>query len=284
MLRCVWLPWSRLVRAGALFSPAADVVAGMALAGTPWSVAAVRTVLASVCVYAAGMVLNDYADREEDAKARPERPLPRGEIRPGKAAAAGLALATAGIALSAAPLWHFGLVLMVLLYDFVAKRWHPSAIVVMGCLRGLNLLGGAWFATHTVGTPALAAALCYAVAVAAITGLGICEDGASAQARTVGAWILLAVGSASLGVLLAGGWLSPAAVGVPLAALAFVRLPRGPAPVSPLRIRKEMLKLLLGCLVYTAALCAVASRWLEAGAILGCAPLARAISRRIQPT
>ena len=276
--------WLRLMRAGALFSPAADVVAGMALAGTPWSLAAVRTVFASVCVYAAGMILNDFADRREDAVARPERPLPRGEISPGHAAAAGFGLLALGVAISCAPAWHLGLAGLVLIYDFAAKRWPPSALVAMGSLRGLNLLAGAWFATHALPMPTLAAGLAYAIAIAAVTGLGIREDGGQAPPLVVSAWIGLAVGSATVGVAWAGAWFTPAALIVPSFAVAFVRLPRGPGPVPSPRIRQEMLKLLLGCLVYAAALCAAAQRWPEAAAILVCAPVARWIARSIALT
>ena len=92
-------PWLRLVRAGTLFSPAADVLACACLAGSPWSMDVARGAAASVLVYAAGMVLNDHADRREDAAHRPERPIPRGEIGPGAALAVGLAAMIAGVAL-----------------------------------------------------------------------------------------------------------------------------------------------------------------------------------------
>ena len=50
------------MRAGTLFSPGADVTAGLCLAGIAWSTDAVRAVLASVCIYAAGMVLSQQED------------------------------------------------------------------------------------------------------------------------------------------------------------------------------------------------------------------------------
>jgi len=66
----VLLPYLRLIRAGTLFSPAADVVAGLCLAGGVWTVDAIRAALASVAIYGAGMVLNDHADRARDAVVR----------------------------------------------------------------------------------------------------------------------------------------------------------------------------------------------------------------------
>ncbi|NEB17053.1 UbiA family prenyltransferase, partial [Streptomyces coelicoflavus] len=61
-----------------------------------------RTLLAigsSLCLYEAGMALNDWADREEDAVERPHRPLPSGRVRPAAALTAAGALTGAGLAL-----------------------------------------------------------------------------------------------------------------------------------------------------------------------------------------
>jgi hypothetical protein len=66
-----------LVRAPAALSVPGDALAGAAAAGTLGR----RTVglaAASVCLYWAGMSANDWADREIDAKERPERPIPSG--------------------------------------------------------------------------------------------------------------------------------------------------------------------------------------------------------------
>jgi 4-hydroxybenzoate polyprenyltransferase len=52
--------------------------------------------LASLCVYHGGMALNDWADRGDDALARPDRPIPSGAIDPGSALAVALALLLAG--------------------------------------------------------------------------------------------------------------------------------------------------------------------------------------------
>src|SRR5690606_11838058 len=90
--------WLRILRIGTVFSPAADVVAGACLAGLPWSVDLVRAALASALVYAAGMALNDHADREEDARLHPERPLPAGEIVATAALVVGLALIATALA------------------------------------------------------------------------------------------------------------------------------------------------------------------------------------------
>ena len=92
-----------LVRAPAALSVPGDAVAG-ATAADVLDRRTAGVAAASVCLYWAGMAANDWADRELDAKERPERPIPSGRIKPivalgvaGGLSAAGLALAvTAG--------------------------------------------------------------------------------------------------------------------------------------------------------------------------------------------
>ena len=57
-------------------------MAGAALTGTLGPQAAGLSA-ASVCLYWAGMSANDWADRDLDAKERPERPIPSGRVTPG---------------------------------------------------------------------------------------------------------------------------------------------------------------------------------------------------------
>ena len=123
-----YLALARLVRAGTLFSPGADVVAGLCLAEQPWTLAAARAVVASILLYAAGMVLNDHADRELDARLRPERPIPRGDVTAGFALKSGLVLMAVALITSPVP-WHHGaMAMLVLLYKFsVAPDLRYSA-------------------------------------------------------------------------------------------------------------------------------------------------------------
>ncbi|MCA8957354.1 MAG: UbiA family prenyltransferase, partial [Planctomycetes bacterium] len=134
------LPFLRLVRAGTLLSPAADVTAGVCLLARPFDATATRAVLASVLLYAAGMILNDHADRATDAVVRPERPIPSGSISPTTALLLGLAFLLAAPGLSPVPLWHGGMALLVLGYDYLLKRSPALGALTMGTLRGMNLL------------------------------------------------------------------------------------------------------------------------------------------------
>ena len=141
------LAWAELLRLPALFTVPGDALAGAAAtAAAPNS----RTLLAigsSLCLYEAGMALNDWADREEDAAERPHRPLPSGRIHPAAALSTACALTGAGLALAtcagrpalavAAPL-----AATVWAYDLALKH-TPAGPVAMAAARGLDLLLGA---------------------------------------------------------------------------------------------------------------------------------------------
>jgi 4-hydroxybenzoate polyprenyltransferase len=278
------LPWLRLVRAGTLFSPGADVVAGLCIAGLPWSAAAARTVLASIAVYAAGMALNDHADRARDAAVRPERPLPSGAIAPRAALAVGLALLAAGIALSASPAWHALLALLVLLYDYVVKARALLGALLMGALRALNLLAGGVALTGEVPPRALLiAAGAYALYIVAVTVLGIFEDEERVKPRAVQSIQLVPPLSAALACLAMPQPWPAAAIAFVLAGVFLARV-RAVREWTQASIRGSMTWLLLGTMLYTGLLCLASGRGYEALAIVAAVPIARAIARRIALT
>ncbi|TQJ91101.1 UbiA prenyltransferase family protein [Streptomyces sp. SLBN-31] len=146
--------WAELLRLPALFTVPGDALAGVAaVAAAPNS----RTLLAvgcSLCLYEAGMALNDWADREEDAAERPHRPLPSGRVHPAAAFSAACALTAAGLAL-AARAGRPALTIAVPLaatawaYDLALKRM-PAGPTAMATARGLDLLLGA---AATTGHP-----------------------------------------------------------------------------------------------------------------------------------
>lgn len=285
------LPWLRLLRVGTLFSPAADVVAGLAIAGLPWSSDALRACLASVALYAAGMVLNDHADRRVDAVQRPERPIPSGRIRAAHALGLGVALVATALLLS--PLWplHAAMGLLVLAYDYANKRSAAFGVLALGLLRGTNLLSGVVAVSGSLPDDMAlrTAALAYAAYIAAVTVLGIFEDEPRVAARAVRAVQTLPPGAALFAILSIEG----RALGNPglatliaaLLALAFLLRLRDRTRVWDRgAIRASMTWLLLGTMLYTALLCLAVGRPVEALAIAVAAFLARAISRRIALT
>lgn len=164
--------WAELLRLPALFSVPGDALAGAAAAGSaPGS----RTLLAigsSLCLYEAGMALNDWADRDIDAVERPHRPLPSGRVRPAAALTAACALTGAGLALAAragrpALAVAAPLAATVWAYDLGLKH-TPAGPVTMGAARALDLLLGA-AATTGSARPALPSAALLGTHTLAVT-------------------------------------------------------------------------------------------------------------------
>lgn len=276
----VLLPWLRLLRAGTLFSPAADVVAGLCLAGLPWSPAAAGAVAAGVCAYAGGMVLNDHSDRRRDAVVRPERPIPRGEIAPGAALTFGLALLLAAVLVSPAPRFHATLVLGVLAYDYLFQRHPLFAAPALAALRAANLLSGpAMLAAGPLSGPLWIAAVAYGIYILAVTVLGWLEDQPDPEPSLVRGMLCVPPLASVLALAaLPVPW--PAAVAAVLGA-AVVRDAWRTATFDQAAIRRRMTWLLLGTMVYTALLAAAGGRLVEAVAILTAVPVARRIGRAI---
>ncbi|APX01556.1 MULTISPECIES: SCO3242 family prenyltransferase [unclassified Arthrobacter] len=138
-----------LVRAPAVLTVLGDTIAGGSAAGHRLGGRRMLLPVASACLYAGGMALNDYADRGIDARERPERPIPSGRITPKKALTAAAALTAAGLSLSAAGGGRRSLAVGLPLaaaiwtYDLVAKGHPVSGAVTMGCCRALDVLMGA---------------------------------------------------------------------------------------------------------------------------------------------
>lgn len=140
------LPYLRLVRAPAMFSALGDPLAGLLLDDGEFNVdTAARLSAAAALMYLAGMALNDYADREDDARDRPERPIPSGAISPRTAALLGGSLLVAGVALArqtGARRTGPALAMMVVAYDFQLKHMRVLGPIAMGACRSLSLLMG----------------------------------------------------------------------------------------------------------------------------------------------
>lgn len=136
-----------LLRPANVVTAVADVLAGYAVAGRanypalPWLLAA------TVCLYAGGVVLNDFFDRALDAVERPERPIPSGRVAASSAALLGGALLVAGVAAAAqgtaaAAIVAATIAALVVLYDARMKRYAIAGPLNMGLCRGFNLLLG----------------------------------------------------------------------------------------------------------------------------------------------
>jgi hypothetical protein len=101
---------------------------------------------AAAALYLAGMALNDLADRAEDARERPERPIPSGAVSPGGAAALGTGLLLAGVLAArgaGAGRTAAQLAATITAYNFVLKHSATVGPLAMGACRALSLRMGA---------------------------------------------------------------------------------------------------------------------------------------------
>jgi 4-hydroxybenzoate polyprenyltransferase len=141
----------RLVRLPAVLTVPGDVLLGAAWGGEgEESMAAARLALGSSLLYLAGMALNDWADRERDARERPRRPIPAGEVSPAMALGSAIALTGGALAVtggvgsagSTRSLRAASLAATVWLYDLAAKD-TPAGPWTMALARALDVLMGA---------------------------------------------------------------------------------------------------------------------------------------------
>lgn len=144
--------WLTALRAPNLLTVPGDPLAGFLLASwpgvgpsapSPWP-----SLLASLCLYCAGLLSNDFFDREEDARERPQRPLPQGWITPGTALYTAMFLTGIGIILAACSSLHsmftaLLLAAVVWAYNAGGKRHVHAGPYLMGLCRALSLLLGA---------------------------------------------------------------------------------------------------------------------------------------------
>ncbi|MFJ2435043.1 SCO3242 family prenyltransferase [Streptomyces anulatus] len=149
--------WAELLRVSALFSVPGDALAGAAAVGRRPGRGTALAIGASLCLYEAGMALNDWADRDEDAVDRPHRPIPSGRISPAAALGAAGVLTAAGVALAAragrpALTVATGLAATVWAYDLHLKHTKAGP-AAMAAARSLDLLLGATATATGVRAP-----------------------------------------------------------------------------------------------------------------------------------
>ncbi|HTS51961.1 MAG TPA: UbiA family prenyltransferase [Burkholderiales bacterium] len=156
-----------------------NTLVGVALAGGSALDARVPVLLVAASLfYVGGMFLNDAFDREFDARSRPDRPIPAGQVTPGTVFGAGFAMLAAGVLLLVVAGYAFadgtqwrapvcGLLLAgaIVLYDAHHKD-NPLSPVLMGVCRVLVYFSAA-LAISAVLQPALLLAavvlLCYLI-------------------------------------------------------------------------------------------------------------------------
>lgn len=132
--------YAQLVRLPNVFTALADICLGaLATRALPenWQPFAFL-LLASACLYSAGMVWNDYFDLEQDRRERPFRPLPSGRITHRAAICLGGLLLVAGVGFAFFSGWRAD-----------GLRWGPLILAVL--LVGAILLYDAWLKRTACG-------------------------------------------------------------------------------------------------------------------------------------
>ncbi|MCB9890026.1 MAG: UbiA family prenyltransferase [Planctomycetes bacterium] len=143
----------RLLRPRLLPSAAADVIAGIALAGvvrpssdllTEEPLVLVRGVLCGVLLYASGMVLGDVADVAEDRRLGRSRPITDGQVARTPAAIFGFACIASALVIAPGRLGTLPFVLAALVtcYVFVAKRTLAFGATTLAACRALDVMLG----------------------------------------------------------------------------------------------------------------------------------------------
>lgn len=273
-----WQAWAQLVRPPNLFTVPGDPIAGFALAGfasNEWGSIhkAVPMAAAALCLYIGGLIGNDLADLAEDARDRPERPLPSGRVSRAGAQAGAVLFAVVGLLLAWAGGWRTLTVgvlvqLAILAYNGGLKHHPVSGALTMGACRGGSVLLGAaagWSQSSASAGESqhtwlvLVAATCVALYVAGVTWI------ADRETETVHLgprrWVPLAVLLALWLVLIA--WMplvSTAALAIASLSVAWAgyqawRLRGAPAPRT---VGSAVGALIRGLLLVQAASCTFA--------------------------
>jgi hypothetical protein len=162
----------RLGRVSNLPTVWTNVTAGAAIASASLA-EAVAIGLAMTAFYVGGMYLNDYFDREIDARERPGRPIHAGEIGAHTVSAIGFGLLAAGIAFLApfglaAVAWGLALAGAIILYD----AWHKGNVFgpwIMSACRALVYLASGSAVAGGISWDLLIYAVALAVHVVGLT-------------------------------------------------------------------------------------------------------------------
>lgn len=155
----------RLGRVSNLPTVTSNVLAAVALSGSnaDWPAIAVVCVAMSV-LYVAGMFLNDAFDRDIDARERPDRPIPSGQVAAAEVFAAGFTLLSfgvlviAGLSITTGAGWRpiisvVVLASLIVLYN-VNHKGNPFSPFIMGLCR-VGVYTTAALATDAALGPAL---------------------------------------------------------------------------------------------------------------------------------
>jgi 4-hydroxybenzoate polyprenyltransferase len=152
----------RMARPANILTAISDVIAGFAIAGVFFQElvaikleAMVLLIVATIGLYAGGIVFNDVFDYDDDKLNRPERVLPTGKISINEAIIFGIILFSIGIIAAflvstLSGLLAFLIAVLALSYDKFAKHHAVLGPINMGLCRSVNLLLGMSILSNTI--------------------------------------------------------------------------------------------------------------------------------------
>ena len=276
-----WKAWSSLFRPPNLLTVPGDPLAGALLAAAsagliPPLPPLLATLGAALCLYAAGLLANDFFDRHVDAKERPNRPIPSGSAKATGVLIAALLFTLAGLFLAAEG-GRLPLIIASLLaacswfYNAIGKRITWLGPLNMGACRGLNLLMGAALigSQGLTGIRVLTAAMLLTLFIAAIT-LAARNEANPENSRRGPKWVawtlplILAFGLLSL-IHTLGMALGLAAMAIAWTTLWSINLSRATTPAAT---QRSIGGLIRGLILVQTALCAASGPTGEACALL----------------
>jgi len=273
---------AELVRAPAALTVPGDVLAGAVAAGNGRPKQLIGLAASSVCIYWAGMALNDWADRAVDAVERPERPIPSGRVSPRLALGLASGLTAVGLGLAAVAGGRAALRTTSLLaatawtYDLGAKN-TPAGPVFMAAARSLDVLVGAGDRRRKAWAPALAVG----AHILGVTAMSRGEVHGSTPLPARGA--LAATSAITAGTVAGSGVATAALTGLFVQAVGPAQLSAAQDPSGP-RLRQAVGAGIHGLVPLQAAWCARGGAPKLGAALVAALPLARALARKISPT
>jgi 4-hydroxybenzoate polyprenyltransferase len=189
----------QLMRAPAVFTAISNILAAHLIVtnGNIQWLNLTILMLASAALYLAGMILNDCFDYQEDARERPNRPLPAGRIALKTAWSLGWLLLGSGVILASLVGFQqltIAIVLsaFIIIYNGYAKQTLIGTTVMGGC-RYLNWLLG--LSVLPLQSTQFILALPIFIYVAALTLLSIDETSATKKNYLVFSFIIMLLGS-----------------------------------------------------------------------------------------
>ena len=278
-----------LVRAPAALSVPGDVLAGAAAAGEPIRPRTLGVMASSVCLYWAGMALNDYADATVDAVERPRRPIPSGRVSRRAALIIASGLTGAGLCLAGMSGGRRSLAVSSALaalgwaYDLKLKS-TPAGAAAMAGTRMLDVLAG----STAAGSIRAGAGSALLVGAHTYTLMALSRHEVSgAPARVPATTLAASVGTALGAAVPAKPGLRRVVAG--LGALGYLGT-YGRAQAAAIReptganVRAAVGAGILGLMPLQATLIARSGAPLAAVALAALHPLARRLASRVSPT